>query len=188
MIKFWCHFRSIYQQWKRESVADLANSEQSPQWMQGFQTQEHAKIKTWAEIRALPASVQAADDEPPSLLKHSKVDFCFFFLWRPRPPPIHCCAEIRGAEPGRRDDDADAHALPCGCTEGRRTGHRTLAHGLHAEKLCLPTPRRRGWGRMRSVFLVEENNISANLLSDCRADGVDRIWLQLVAMRCVCTQ
>ena len=41
------------------------------------------------------------------------------------------------------------------CTEGRRT-NRTLAHGPHAERRCLPTPRRRGWGRMRSVFLVGE--------------------------------
>jgi hypothetical protein len=30
MVKFWCHFRSIYQQWERESIADLVNSRTKP--------------------------------------------------------------------------------------------------------------------------------------------------------------
>lgn len=101
-----------------------------------------------------------------------------FLLWRRRPPPIHSRGEIR---PGRRD--AAALRVHGGEEE------RTLAHGPHAERRCLalpclPTPRRRGWGLMRSVFLGEI--IGKSLV------GLQSWWsgrgFGCISLRSVCTQ
>ena len=73
--------------------------------------------------------------EPPKAFQGG---FVFFFpLWRPRPPPIHLFAEIRGAGPGRRDAAAGCRA----CAARSGGGPTGPSHTDHTRRGAACQPR-----------------------------------------------
>lgn len=171
MIKFWFHFRSIYQQWKRESVADLANWEQSPNECPDSRLKSTPRSKL-EQIRALQASVQAAGDESPTLRKHSK-DLFFAMA-----SSTSSYSQPRGDSTRKK-----RRRCPPGARRGGGADPRTrTTRGEALPSLALPadpTAKRMGTD---AIGFSRRNNwqISCRIAELVEWTG---IWLHLVAIR-----